>query len=172
VRRYVNPYDLFYLQCESIFEHMGREPLTSQLGYSSATSMAHKPEPYPQSRIFFGSAMGGNISRPSKALRSTLCWRFSLSTSSYGPLGQFLASNFPPYKKELGAVHFINRSEIYRVLEGVLLKLTVVDRHRTQIAAVERRRVRIRIAIILTAVSLPQSVIDFSQVLGVDMYTM
>jgi len=62
--------------------------------------------------------------------------------------------------KRLGAIHFINRSEIYGVLKSVPLKLTVLDCHRTQIATIERyRAIRIRIAIDFVAVSLPQSTI-------------
>jgi hypothetical protein len=122
--------------------------------------MAHEPVPNPQSRIFFGSGMGGKISRPSKALLSILCWLFNLSASSYDHLRSISGFTLSIMHKRLGAIHFINRSEIYEVLKSVPLKLTVVDCHRTQKATIERyRAIRIRIAIVIVSVSLPQSTI-------------
>ena len=55
---------------------------TSQFSCCSATSIAQSPAPEPQSRIFLGFRIGGNINLLSKTLRKTECIAPSRSISS------------------------------------------------------------------------------------------
>lgn len=64
------------LQNEDLLTH------TVLLGWLSATSNAHEPAPYPQSRTSLTQFTGGNINFPSNTMSNSLCCALSLSFSS------------------------------------------------------------------------------------------
>lgn len=61
---------------------MGRTSRTSQVGYCSATSMAHDAEPKPHSSTLLSCGIGGKINLPSNILLNTLCMMRRRSASS------------------------------------------------------------------------------------------
>lgn len=98
---------------------------TSHSGYCSATSMAHAPEPDPQSRILLGRGIGGNISLLSNIMLKIPCMYWSRSISSCLATTTHQTSNPENKSRQVLISHVVNRSEIYPVLQGVPLELPI-----------------------------------------------